>query len=178
VHQVNEGDPAIAVLANIKTGAMISSVETQKKSLLKHQATSIYIHMYMSEKNGTSAVNCTGELRRPSRQPEGKYFDYFAFNIVDCNVNRGLLRSGQGLTAAHSRKLSVTLGGSTSTHPGVRKITLKTCNFVDISNTAIPTVLGGSTTTSPSIVIVILRQQLDYIIVNYSRADHATPDKS
>jgi hypothetical protein len=39
----------------------------------------------------------------------------------------------------------------------VRKIKLKTYNFVDISNTAIPTVLGGSTTASPPIVIVILR---------------------
>jgi hypothetical protein len=76
------------------------------------------------------------------------------------------------------RKLSATLGGSTSTRPGVRKITLKTCNFVDISNTAIPTALGGSTTTSPPIVIVILRQQLDYVIVDYGRADHAAPDRS
>jgi hypothetical protein len=49
-------------------------------------------------------------------------------------------------------------------------ITIKTCNFVDISNTMIPTALGGSTTTLPPIVIVILRQQLDYIIV-----DHAAP---
>jgi hypothetical protein len=55
---------------------------------------------------------------------------------------------------------------------------LKTYDFVDISNTTIPTVLGGSTTASPPIVIVILRQQLDYVIVEYSRADHAAPDKS
>jgi hypothetical protein len=60
----------------------------------------------------------------------------------------------------------------------VQKIKLKTYDFVDISNTAIPTALGGSTTTSPPIVIVILRQQLDYVIVVYSRADHAAPDKS
>jgi hypothetical protein len=59
----------------------------------------------------------------------------------------------------------------------VRKITLKTCDFVDISNATIPTTLGGLTTTSPPIVIVILRQQLDYVIVNYSRDDGA-PDKS
>jgi hypothetical protein len=50
----------------------------------------------------------------------------------------------------------------------VRKITIKTCDFVDISNATIPTALGGSTTTSPPIVIVILRQQLDYIIVDYA----------
>jgi hypothetical protein len=60
----------------------------------------------------------------------------------------------------------------------VWKITLKTCNFIDISNTAIPTVLGGSTTTSPPIVIVILQQQLDYIIIDYGRADDGALDKS
>jgi hypothetical protein len=60
----------------------------------------------------------------------------------------------------------------------VRKIILKTCDFIDISNTAIPTALGGSTTTSPPIVIVILRQQLDYVIVNYGRTDQGALDKS
>jgi hypothetical protein len=60
----------------------------------------------------------------------------------------------------------------------VRKITLKTCNFVDISNVTILTTLGGSTTASPPIVDTILRQQLDYVIVDYGRADHAAPDKS
>jgi hypothetical protein len=84
----------------------------------------------------------------------------------------------RGLVVAHSRKLSATLGGSTSTRPGVWKITLKTCDFIDISNVTIPTALGGSTTTSPSIVDTILRQQLDYVIVDYGRADHAAPDKS
>jgi hypothetical protein len=60
----------------------------------------------------------------------------------------------------------------------VQKITLETYDFVDISNTAIPTALGGSTTASPPIMIVILRQQLDYIIVDYGRADRGAPDKS
>jgi hypothetical protein len=65
----------------------------------------------------------------------------------------------------------------------VQKITLKTYDFGDISNTVIPTTLGGSTTTSPLIVIVILRQQLDYVcvylyIIDYGRAVHAAPDKS
>jgi hypothetical protein len=50
----------------------------------------------------------------------------------------------------------------------VRKLILKTRDFVDIINTTIPTALGGSTTTSPPIVIVILRQQLDYVIVDYA----------
>jgi hypothetical protein len=60
----------------------------------------------------------------------------------------------------------------------VRKIILKTYDFVDIGNTTIPTALGGSTTTSPPIMAAILRQQLDYVIVHYGRADHAAPDKS
>jgi hypothetical protein len=71
-----------------------------------------------------------------------------------------------------------TPGGSTSTCPGVRKLILKTYDFVDIRNATIPTALGGSTTASPLIVIVILRQQLDYVIVNYGRVDPAAPDKS
>jgi hypothetical protein len=50
----------------------------------------------------------------------------------------------------------------------VRKLILKTCDFVDISNATIPTTLGGSTTTSPPIVDTILRQQLDYVIVDYA----------
>jgi hypothetical protein len=50
----------------------------------------------------------------------------------------------------------------------VRKITLKTYNFVDISNATIPPALGGSTTTPPPIVVVVLRQQLDYVIVDYA----------
>jgi hypothetical protein len=50
----------------------------------------------------------------------------------------------------------------------LQKITFKTYDFVDISNTAIPSTLGGSTSTSPPIVIVILRQRLDYIIVDYA----------
>jgi hypothetical protein len=61
----------------------------------------------------------------------------------------------------------------------VQKITLKTCDFVDISNTAIPTALGGSITASPPIVVVILRQQLTSLyIIDYGRADDGAPDKS
>jgi hypothetical protein len=83
----------------------------------------------------------------------------------------------------HSRKLSATLGGSISTRPGVQKITLKTCAFVDINNTlasnaTIPTALGGSTTTSPLIVIVVLRQQLDYVIVDYAASTTSHPIKA
>jgi hypothetical protein len=57
----------------------------------------------------------------------------------------------------------------------VQKIALKTCDFIDISNTMIPTTLGGSTTTLSPIVAMILRQQLIYL---YGHADHAAPDKS
>jgi hypothetical protein len=47
------------------------------------------------------------------------------------------------------------------------------------SNATIPTELGGLTTTLSPIVIVILRQQLNYLyIIDYGRTDHAAPDKS
>jgi hypothetical protein len=82
----------------------------------------------------------------------------------------------RGLIVAHSHKLSTTLGGSTSTRPGVRKITLKTCDFVDIGNATITTALGGSTTTLPPIVVVILWQQLDYLY-DLGRV-YAAPNKS
>jgi hypothetical protein len=79
----------------------------------------------------------------------------------------------------------------------VRKITLKTYDFIDISNTTIPTTLGGSTTTSPPIMVVILRHQLaghydhDFDPLHrlrlrlprlhhhrLRRADYGAPDKS
>jgi hypothetical protein len=60
----------------------------------------------------------------------------------------------------------------------VRKITIKAYDFVDITNATIPTAPGGSTTALPPIVDTILRQQLDYIILDYGRADHAAPNKS
>jgi hypothetical protein len=60
----------------------------------------------------------------------------------------------------------------------VRKITLKTCDFVDISDTTIPTALGGSTTTSPPIVVLTLRQQLDYVIIDYAASSMPHPIKA
>jgi hypothetical protein len=84
----------------------------------------------------------------------------------------------RGLIIACSRKLSATLGGSTSTRPGVRKITLKTYDFIDISKATIPTALGGSTTTSPPIVIVVLRQQFDYVIIDYNAPTAPHPIKA
>jgi hypothetical protein len=102
-----------------------------------------------SKENISTTMACRLTARTTRRK---KYFDYFVFKIVDCGYH------ARGLVVAHSRKLSATLGGSTSTRPGVWKITLQTCDFIDISNAMIPTALGGSTTTSPLIVIVILRQ--------------------
>jgi hypothetical protein len=114
-----------------------------------------------------------GELQEQLGQLKEKYFNYNGVTS-DCpdNSKKNILTTSsstssttvstvachaRGLTTADSRKLSATLGGSTSTCPGVRKITLKTCDFVDIINATIPTALGGSTTASPPIVIVILR---------------------
>jgi hypothetical protein len=114
-----------------------------------------------------------------------KYFDYFTFNIVDCGVNCGLIRSG-----ARRRGLVQTIGnvqGLDINSPRSAEITLQTCDFDDISNTAITITLGGSTTTSSPIVVVILRHQLDYVcdylnyfvfnFVAYGRV-YAAPDKS
>jgi hypothetical protein len=41
------------------------------------------------------------------RQSGEKYFDYFVFNIIDCSVNCGLLRSG-----ARRRALAQTIGNA------------------------------------------------------------------
>jgi hypothetical protein len=61
----------------------------------------------------------------------------------------------------------------------VRKITIKTCDFIDISNVMIPTTLGGSTTTSPPIVVVILRQQLTYLCsIDYTAPTMPHPIKA
>jgi hypothetical protein len=63
----------------------------------------------------------------------------------------------------------------------VRKLILKIYDFIDISNTALPTTLGGSTTTSLPIVAAILRQQhavstpVRCVYFNYV---YAAPDKS
>jgi hypothetical protein len=82
-------------------------------------------------------------------------------------------------SSSRTRALSETLRGSTPTRPGVRKITLKTYDFINISNATIPRTLGGSTTASPPIVVVILRQQLaNLYIVDYGRADRGAPNKS
>jgi hypothetical protein len=146
------------------------------------------------------------ELSRLRGQPREKYFDYFVFDSVNCGLPRSedrhralaqTIGNARGLVVVHSRKLSATLGCSTSTRSGVRKFILKTYDFVDISNATIPTTIGGSITTSPLIVVVILRHQLaglydhDFDPLHrlrlclprlchrrLRRADHAAPDKS
>jgi hypothetical protein len=60
----------------------------------------------------------------------------------------------------------------------VQNITLKTCDFVDIGNATIPTALGGSTIVLPPIVVVILRQQLDYVIIDYAASTTPHPIKA
>jgi hypothetical protein len=55
---------------------------------------------------------------------------------------------------------------------------LKNCDFIDISNATIPTTLGGSTTTLPPIMVVILRHQLDYVIVDYAAPTTPHPIKA
>jgi hypothetical protein len=60
----------------------------------------------------------------------------------------------------------------------VRTLILKTYDFVDIGNATITTALGGSTTTLPPIVDTILRQQLDYVIVNYAAPTTPHPIKA
>jgi hypothetical protein len=93
------------------------------------------------------------QITRLFGQPEGKNI-----SATSSSISTTVACYARGLAVTHSRKLSATLGGSTSTRPGVRKITLKTYDFIDISNTMIPTTLRGSTTTLPPIVVVILRQ--------------------
>jgi hypothetical protein len=62
------------------------------------------------------AAVCTGELAGCADNSDKNIFDYFVFSIVDFGVNYDLLRPG-ALVVTHSRKLSATLGGSTSTRP-------------------------------------------------------------
>jgi hypothetical protein len=85
-----------------------------------------------------------------------------------------------GLIDVHSCKLSATLGGSTSTRPGVRKIVLKSqdLQFCWHQQHGDPTVLGGSTKTLSPIVVVILRQQLDYVIIDYAAPTTRHPTKA
>jgi hypothetical protein len=123
-------------------------------------------------------ISTTTAWRLTTRTTWRKYFDYFVFSIVDyIYVNCGLLRSGARRRAL--MKLSAMLGASTSTHPWVRTLILKTYDFVDINNATIPTTLGGLTTTPPPIVAVTLWQQLAYLyIIDYGRANDGAPDKS
>jgi hypothetical protein len=101
------------------------------------------------------ATICTGDLSAIRELLEEKK-NTLTTSLSRSSISATVACYAWRLAIAHSRKLSATLGGSISTCPGVQKITLKTCNFIDISNTVILTALGGSTTTLPSIMIVIL----------------------
>jgi hypothetical protein len=134
------------------------------------------IHVYMCFVGKRQRISYSGEsldcidnleknistTRRANRTTRRKIFW-----LLRLQHHRLRLATLGGLPS-RTRALSATLGGSTSTCPWVRNLILKTCDFVDISNATIPTALGGSTTTSPLIVIVILRQQLDYVIIDYA----------
>jgi hypothetical protein len=80
----------------------------------------------------------------------------------------GARRRALAQTIGNARGLDINSPLSAENH-------LKTCDFIDINNATISMTLGGSTTTWPPIVIVILRQQLDYVILDYV---YAAPDKS
>jgi hypothetical protein len=93
-------------------------------------------------------------------QLEEKYFDYFVFNIIDYIAPlcaSAVPCYAWELVVAHSR-IRQRSGARHQLAPECGKSPSKTCNFVNISNTVIPTTLEGSTTTSPPIVIVILRK--------------------
>jgi hypothetical protein len=110
-------------------------------------------------------------------QLEEKNFDYFVFNIVDYGVNCGLLRSG-----AHRRALAQTIDNVLGARHQLARECGKSPSRSTISSISatrrFQTTLGGSTTTSPPIADMILRQQLNYVIIDYGRADRGAPDKS
>jgi hypothetical protein len=112
--------------------------------------------LYVRTVKITQAV-CAGELPKLRGQSEENSLTISSLISSTISASTAACHA-RGLVIVHSRKLSVTLGGSTSTRPWVRKLIVKTCDFVDINKTAIPATLGGSTTTSPPIVVVILRQ--------------------
>jgi hypothetical protein len=104
--------------------------------------------------------------------PEKKYFDYFICNFVDCGLPySGARHRPLAQTIGNARGLDINSPQSAENHP-------QTCDFVDISNTVIPTALGDSTTTLPPIVVVILRQLAYLYIIDYGHANHTASDKS
>jgi hypothetical protein len=112
--------------------------QDQEKNLSRCACTSTYGIDEDVKEIGSSL--CAGELSGLRRQPEEKYFDYSPNCSDNSEKNTSITSPSTSSTAAstaacyargliaaaHSRKLSATLGGSTSTRPGVRKLTLKT----------------------------------------------------
>jgi hypothetical protein len=150
------------------------SAQREKKRGIKQPVNSIYVHI-SGIKSASQPKDYIGESSGLLRQPREKYFDYIVDYITPLRAST-MPCHARGLTVVHSCKLSATLGGSTSTRPEVRKITLKIYDFIDISNATIPRNARGfndnfasdrdcdSTTTT--------RHR------RLRRADHATPDKS
>jgi hypothetical protein len=130
----------------------------------------LYVHRQLEEKKNRLLAGLRGYSE------EKIYFDYFVFSIVDCSVNCGLIRSGAHCHAlaqsiGNARGLDINSPLSVENHP-------QDLRFRRHQQHGDPNSARGSITASPPIVIVILRQQLDYVIVDYNRADHAAPDKS
>jgi hypothetical protein len=153
--------------SRIGKGLLVQLVQRHVKKKNPDQAPSLeLVRQYARQVTRTAPEN-----------PKKKYFDYFVFNIIDCDANCGLLRS-----EARRHTLTQTIGNARGldikTRPEVRKLILKTYDFIDISNATIPPALGGSTIISPPIVIVILRQQLDCIIVDYVAPTTPHPTKA
>jgi hypothetical protein len=91
------------------------------------------VRTYVSDENHESAIYCTGELSELRGQFEDKYFDYndvspersdnpekntsTTSSSTSSTAASTAACHARGLIIAHSRKLSATLGGSTSTRP-------------------------------------------------------------
>jgi hypothetical protein len=105
------------------------------------------------------------------RQPEEKYFDYFVFKIIGCALPcSGARRRALAQITGNARGLDINSSWSVKNHAQDLRFRRHA------SNMAISTTLGGSTTTSPP--IAILRQQLDYVIVDYAAPTTPHPIKA
>jgi hypothetical protein len=128
--------------------------------------------------NKSEAV-CAGKLQGLYGQHEEKYFDYFVFNIVDCGVNCGLLRSGAyrrvraqpAQPIGKARGLDINSPLSAENHP--QDLQFRRHQQHDNLNNArgldnnFASDLGYDSTTTTR-----LRHR------RVRRADHAAPDKS
>jgi hypothetical protein len=137
-----------------------------------------YVWWWFKTTNKSEAV-CVGESQELRGQLKEKYFDYNGVT-PDCPDNpKKIFR----LFRLQHRWLRcqlwlITLEGSISTHPGVRKSPSRPAISSTSATRQSQTTLGGLTTASPPIVIVILRQQLDYVIIDYTAPTTPHPIKA